>query len=53
MINQQQADHFKARNQKSGCCSSSSITIPKHEMTKAELYLSEQICEPALKSRLN
>jgi hypothetical protein len=29
MINQQEADYFKLRNQGSGCCASSMITIPK------------------------
>lgn len=29
MIDQKEADYFKSRNQGSGCCASSEITIPK------------------------
>lgn len=43
MINQQDADLFKKRNLSCGCCTSSSITIPKDQMTRSELFLAQAI----------
>ena len=53
MINQQEADLFRLRNQNSGCCSSSAIMIPKHEMTKTEFFMSEAINECLKINNLN
>ena len=39
MINQQEADYFKLRNQGKGCCGSAIISIRKEQMTKTELFL--------------
>lgn len=43
MISQQEADLFKKRNQSCGCCSSSSISIPKDQMTRTQSFLNQTI----------
>ena len=55
MIDQTQADHFKARNTVKGssCCSSQSINIPTDEQTPLEKGLAALLSTERLKADLN
>jgi hypothetical protein len=53
MLDPTQADHFKARNQSNGCCSSNHITITDDQLSKTEKLLKELISQPNLAKNLN
>ena len=53
MLQPTQADHFKARNQSTGCCSSNHITISDGQLTKTEKALKELISQSNLARHLN